>query len=115
VTDGELHLQLSDNSQYQILNGWADSVDRQSTKEVELVFEVPADTTWQGARLVFGTIKTEQTVLPLDGKAPVAQYPLKSRRSMLPSKPLRPTARSKAALRLSSRQMPGGLIFRSAR
>jgi hypothetical protein len=77
LTDGELHLELADGNQYADINDWADNIDRQSAKDVDFAFQVPPNATWQGARLIFGTSKNEQTALPLDGVAPTPQYPVK--------------------------------------
>lgn len=74
VDQGYFQLQTADGHLYQDVNGWSSGFDAQAAKDEELVFKVPADTRWPGARLVLGGSSKEQTVLPLDGSPFVPNY-----------------------------------------
>jgi hypothetical protein len=79
-------LQLGDEKRYQELSAvtktpmsewskWEGVVSPQITKEVQLVFPVPIDSTWKGAQLNLNQPGKIPATLPLDGPAPSVQYP----------------------------------------
>lgn len=51
--------------------------ESQDTKDVTIVFNVPADATWDGAKITFTEPDKEPAALPLFGEAPEAKYPQK--------------------------------------
>jgi hypothetical protein len=77
VSGGQVQLQTADGQLHPEAREWSDAFDRAATKDVHLVFQVPPDAGWTGAKLVFGPANKEQTLLPLDGPAPTPAFPTK--------------------------------------
>lgn len=70
-------LQLADGKTYPESSGWSGSFDKQASSDARLVFTVPYSATLKGAKLVLQESGKEPATLPLDGPAPVAQFPIK--------------------------------------
>jgi hypothetical protein len=71
-----IRLQLGDGRATTPQTDLAFSVEPQSTRDVALVFTVPFDATWEGAKLVLGSEGREPAELPLAGAAPAVAQPV---------------------------------------
>lgn len=72
-----VRLQLADGKSYPESSGWSGGVDRQSSSDARLVFNVPYSSTLKGAKLILQGAGKQPATLPLDGPAPDTQYPIK--------------------------------------
>jgi hypothetical protein len=72
-----VRLELAGGKSYPESSGWSGGIDRQSSSDARLVFTVPYTATLKGAKLILQGAGKQPATLPLDGPAPVAQYPVK--------------------------------------
>lgn len=72
-----VRLELAGGKSYPESGGWSGGVERQSSSDARLVFNVPYAATLKGAKLILQGAGKQPATLALDGPAPVAQYPLK--------------------------------------
>ena len=57
-------------------NKWRDVIGPHVTKEIRLIFPVPFNATWKGAKLILSQPGKEPTTLPFDGLTSLIQYPV---------------------------------------
>jgi hypothetical protein len=72
-----VRLELAGGKSYPESSGWSGGVERQSSGDARLVFNVPYAATLKGAKLILQGAGKQPATLPLDGPAPDAQYPIK--------------------------------------
>lgn len=73
---GLIKLQLGDGTFGRDVTSRAEEVASQSNLDTQLVFAVPSNATWQGARLVLSEGNKEPATMPLEGAMPAAPYPV---------------------------------------
>jgi hypothetical protein len=72
-----VRLELAGGKGYPESSGWSGGVERQSSGDARLVFNVPYAATLKGAKLILQGAGKQPATLPLDGPAPDAQYPIR--------------------------------------